>query len=417
MAREKKETGGSWRTPWMQVGASTIILAGVLVFLYPQIASWFAQREQSRVVELAQDQLADPPYDDPEVVSEEIARAHEYNDALASGAIYEANENVATADGEVTDSDAYENLLNLGNGFMGRVQYEDLDIDLPIYHGTDDETLLRGVGHLEGTSLPVGGIGTRSVLTAHRGLPEATLFNDLDQAEVGDLITVTTFDQVFAYEVVEVRVIEPDQTEAILPDPDRDLITLVTCTPLGINSHRILVTAERVEPLPADAEAAALADSELPRFPWWIIILAATITILGVGIWRGGRRSVPATDNSGEGSVADKNDDGQQAEGDQQLADADTNDGDQRLGGDQPLVDPDSRPESDDHQSEGGAQAPEDDGQAVGSESSEAQHEAGRPEDSSGEAENESSASGEAAMSLPPRKRGRHAKPRSLPGE
>lgn len=293
-----------WSVPWMQLVASIVILAGVLVFLYPSIASWFAQREQSRAIEIAQSRAESPPFDNPEVVSEVLTRAHQYNEQLASGAIYEANENVATSDiseNDVQSDDplAYNNLLNAGDdGFMGRLRYEDLDIDLPIYHGTDDETLLHGVGHLEGTSLPVGGEGTRSVLTAHRGLPESTLFNELDKAEEGDLITLTVMNEVFAYQVTEVRVIEPDQTEAILPEENRDLITLVTCTPLGINSHRILVIAERVYPTPTEAEDAARAESNLPHFPWWIVILTVTVAALGWSIWRGGRRPGQTTNNS-----------------------------------------------------------------------------------------------------------------------
>lgn len=298
------DSEGRWSAPWMQLIASIVILAGILVFLYPSIASWFAQREQSRAIEIAQSRAESPPFDDPEVVSEELTRARQYNEQLASGAIYEANENVATSDiaEDDTQSDdplAYNNLLNAGDdGFMGRLRYEDLDIDLPIYHGTDDDTLRHGVGHLEGTSLPVGGEGTRSVLTAHRGLPESTLFDELDQAEEGDLITLSVMNEVLAYQVREVRVIEPDQTEAILPEQNRDLITLVTCTPLGINSHRILVTAERVYPTPVEAEDAARASSNLPHFPWWLVILTVTVAALGWSIWRGGKRPGVTTNDS-----------------------------------------------------------------------------------------------------------------------
>ncbi|MGO1401629.1 MAG: class C sortase [Flaviflexus sp.] len=204
--------------------------------------------------------------------------------------MYEADANVATGSGKHSEGSlVYEGLLNLtGAGLMGRLQYEELAIDLPIYHGTADQTLQRGVGHLKGTSLPVGGAGTRSVLTAHRGLPEATLFNDLDQAQTGDTFSVVVLNEVITYQVVDVQVIDPDQTEAIIADPDRDLITLVTCTPLGINSHRILVTGERITPTPVEDVKVANESHQLPGFPWWAVILCVTVIALGTYIWRSG---------------------------------------------------------------------------------------------------------------------------------
>lgn len=138
--------------------------------------------------------------------------------------------------------------------------------------------------------MPVGGKGTRAVLTAHRGLPEATLFNELDKAKVGDTFSVTTFNEVYAYQVIETKVINPDDTQQILPEPERDLMTLVTCTPLGINTHRILVTAERVKPTPEGVETLALGPSQLPSFPWWALVIAGTIIAVAVYVWRDGYR-------------------------------------------------------------------------------------------------------------------------------
>ncbi|WP_206680364.1 class C sortase [Flaviflexus huanghaiensis] len=279
-----------WRMPWPQLIACLVMFGGIAVILYPQVASWFSQREQSHAIEAAQAQLNDPPLNDPNSRRAELARAHAYNDALSSGAIYEANANVATGDGSSADqNNPYNEILNLaGGGFMGRLRYDSLGIDLPIYHGTSDKTLEKGVGHLEGTSLPVGGIGTRSVLTAHRGLPEATLFNNLNESQVGDTFAISVLDEVLTYKVVEVQVVEPDETHAILAVPDRDLVTLVTCTPLGINSHRILVTAERVTPTPTEDVEAATAVPHLPNFPWWSIILAGSFTALAIYVGRAG---------------------------------------------------------------------------------------------------------------------------------
>lgn len=293
----------TWRFPWASAIACLVILAGTLVFLYPHVASWFSQKEQSRVTALAQETMELPPNDNDLYRAEQIELAREYNNALASGAIYEANANIAKGDGASSDETlVYQDLLRINDaGFMGRLRYEKLDIDLPIYHGTSDETLNKGVGHLEGTSLPVGGVGTRSVLTAHRGLPRATLFNELDRAAVGDTFTLSVMGEVLTYQVVESQVIEPSETHAILADPERDLVTLVTCTPLGINTHRILVTAERITPTPiADIEAAQAVPT-LPGFPWWAVVLAGVVTAVGLYIWRSGY--VPMPKKKGEAEV------------------------------------------------------------------------------------------------------------------
>lgn len=281
-----------WKFSGTALLASLVILAGVLLFLYPHAAAWFSQKEQSRVTETAQETLQTPPNDDALHRAKLIEQAKIYNRELESGALLEANSHVPTGDGKAAQgSEAYENILDItDNGFMGRLQYDALDIDLPIYHGTTDEVLEKGVGHLKGTSLPVGGIGTRSVLTAHRGLPEATLFNELDRAKKGDTFTVSVLDQTLTYRVVETQVIQPEDTQAIIPDPDRDLVTLVTCTPLGINTHRILVTAERITPTPPEDIEAAQKAPVIPGFPWWAVILGGSVVGLGIYNWRAGIR-------------------------------------------------------------------------------------------------------------------------------
>jgi len=276
--------------PKLETLAVVLIMAGVITFMYPSTASWFSQREQSRVTELALNEMQRPPGNNADYRAELLKQAHEYNTDLASGAVYKANENIASSETDTSSTSmAYSELLDAsGNGFMGRLRYETLDIDLPIYHGTSDETLQRGVGHLEGTSLPVGGQETRSVLTAHRGLPESTLFTHLDKASVGDRLTVTVLDQTMTYEVVETLVIEPDQTEAILPVANTDMLTLVTCTPLGLNTHRILVNAVRVTPTPVEDQAVAATPPDLPGFPWWIVILGSVFIAAIVFIWWSG---------------------------------------------------------------------------------------------------------------------------------
>ncbi|GAA1424524.1 hypothetical protein GCM10009640_20930 [Agrococcus citreus] len=156
---------------------------------------------------------------------------------------------------------------------MARIRIPSIEVDLPIYHGTDEETLRKGVGHLLGSALPVGGSGTHSVLTGHRGLPESVLFSDLDQVAEGETFELDVYGEVLTYAVRDVQVVEPGDTELLLPESARDLVSLVTCTPLGINSHRIVVVGERIPTPEVEAEAAAVPD--IPGPPWWAVGLAA----------------------------------------------------------------------------------------------------------------------------------------------
>lgn len=279
-----------WRIQWSALLAGITVVIGTAIVLYPHAASWVAHKEHIRMVEFMQNVVNQPPNDDPAFRTKQFADAHAYNDALAAGAIFEANANIMSGDGDSSDKtlDYWKMLSTTPSTAMGRLRYEALDIDLPTLHGTSDKTLLTSVGHLQGTSLPVGGVGTRSVLTAHRGLPSATLFNDLDKSKVGDTFTLTVLGEVLTYQVTETLVIDPHQTEAIKADPGRDLVTLVTCTPLGINTHRILVTAERILPTPIEDQTAATGPTGLPHFPWWAVVMALVVITVTIYVWRSG---------------------------------------------------------------------------------------------------------------------------------
>lgn len=277
--------------PWVQLAVAITMVLGVSVFLYPHAASWLNQVEQARVTELALEQIDLPPNNDAEYRERQLELANAYNDALASGAVLAAGSTIPEGyDTTAENALSYGDLLRIeGTDVMGRLQYEALGIDLPIRHGTGAAALENGVGHLEGTSLPVGGVGTRAVLTSHRGLPEATLFTELNRAEFGDTFTVSTLDQVLTYRVVDIQVIDPADTETILADPDRDLVTLITCTPLGVNSHRIVVTGERVTPTPERDVAAAQNAPATVGFPWWAVIFGVSVVGLSLYVWRSGR--------------------------------------------------------------------------------------------------------------------------------
>ncbi len=284
-----------WRFPWPAALSGLIVLAGVGLFLYPHVAAWFAQKEQSRVIELQLNNWDTVESDDETWRLEQLELAYEYNEALTSGALLQADANVPTGAGKTNEhgTDYWSLLDRTGAGLMARLKYESLGIDLPIYHGTSDATLLKGVGHLQGTSLPVGGEGNRSVLTAHRGLASATLFDNLVDADIGDTFVIEVFGEVLTYQVIETQTVKPEETEAIFAIPGEDLVTLVTCTPLGVNTHRILVTGERILPTPAADLATAGQGPSIPGFPSWLVIIGAVVLCLGVYVWRSGYSPVP----------------------------------------------------------------------------------------------------------------------------
>lgn len=275
-----------WRLPVASTIVAVLALAGLCVLMYPNVASWFAQLDQSRIISDA----ARIVHGDDAENAEQLRLAHAYNELLNSGAVVQANERLPSSSGTTASgAPAYAEVLNDGTtGVMARVRIPKIDVDLPVYHGTSDDTLLRGLGHLEGTSLPVGDVDGHAVITGHRGLAEATMFTNLDQLSVGDMFSISTFGQVLSYQVIETQVVDPDQTESLRPVAGQDLVTLVTCTPLGINSQRILVTGQRVHPTPPEDIAAAAKQPDIPGFPWWAVGLGAGVVTVVVYVWRAG---------------------------------------------------------------------------------------------------------------------------------
>lgn len=272
--------------PVVATSIAVVCVIGVGLLLYPQVAAWFTQYEQSmRIDEYARD-IRDLGAD---TLQEELDRAREYNVGITGGAEVAANERLPLADPSGETSEYGSVLRADADGLMARLKIPAIALDLPIYHGTDETVLHRGVGHLEGTAVPAGGASTHSVLTAHRGLATAELFTHLDQVEEGDTFTIEVFGDVLAYRVVDTRVVEPEDTESLLPVQGEDLMTLVTCTPLGVNSHRILVTGERVIPTPDEDIADAGRRPDIPTFPWWAVIAAGTLLVTGLYVWASGR--------------------------------------------------------------------------------------------------------------------------------
>lgn len=202
--------------------------------------------------------------------------AQEYN-ATISGII--KTDAFAVGNKKTTSADAeYTSLLNIDDGIMGYIDIPSINVYLPVYHGTTTAILQKGAGHLEGSALPVGGAGTNAVITAHRGLPSAKFFTDLDQLEIGDYFYLHVLDQTLAYKVDKISVIEPKNTQALDAVPGEDHATLLTCTPYGINTQRLVVRGIRVKWNGKDSSFLSLFDgNELQLIPLWVIILAGIL--------------------------------------------------------------------------------------------------------------------------------------------
>lgn len=229
-----------------------VILAGLLVLLYPTISNFLIEQNASRAIASYDAATVDLGQEEREQM---LADARAYNEALAasSGANPQASEGGEPA--QVGETLAYEDLLNLnGDGMMGYITIPRLKETLPIYHGTSEPVLQVGVGHLSDSSLPVGGPGTHAALSGHRGLPSAKLFTDLNKMKVGDLFYIRVLKEVLAYQVTSIETVLPNETESLAIQPGKDLVTLITCTPYGINSHRLLVHAERTDYVPTEDE-------------------------------------------------------------------------------------------------------------------------------------------------------------------
>jgi sortase A len=221
-----------------------VFLIGLSILLYPTVSSYINERNHSRVIAEYDAALAGM---DDETTNALLEAAREYNRILRT----KPNRFHFTDE----DREIYYGLLNVsGNGIMGHIEIKSIGVKLPVYHGTTERVLQIGVGHFEGTSLPVGGPGTHTVLTAHTGLPSATLFNDLVKLEPGDTFVLRILDEELTYEVDQILVVEPNDSSSLAIYEDEDYCTLLTCTPYGINSHRLLVRGTRIP----DAEPAAI---------------------------------------------------------------------------------------------------------------------------------------------------------------
>ena len=258
-----------------------VFFVGVSVLLYPTVSDYWNSLHQSQAIATYADSVENMDEQDYEKLWD---AAVSYNQKL-----FQSGHGLGLKDEE---KEEYNELLDVsGTGIMSYIEIPKIKCSLPVYHGTDEGVLQIAVGHIEGSSLPVGGLNTHCVLSGHRGLPSAKLFSNLDKLEEGDIFMIRTLDQTFTYEVDQIRIVLPDEVEDLKIEEGKDLCTLVTCTPYGINTHRLLVRGHRVANQ-EEAEAvrvtadARMVDNRIVA----MCIAAPVLVLLLIYVAFGGRR-------------------------------------------------------------------------------------------------------------------------------
>ncbi|OFT60409.1 class C sortase [Corynebacterium sp. HMSC05E07] len=254
-----------------------LVIVGLLVMLYPVYATQWNNVQQQKVAALYEQDVKEMT---PEEKSQAVEEARRYNDEHGDAPILDPW--LARVS---EDNVAYQEYLKQlsGSSAMSQVVIPSIDSKLPVYHGTDDKTLQKGLGHLFGSALPVGGEGHHSVITGHTGLSNATLWDNLVDVEEGDAIYISTFGEQLKYEVHDIEVVLPEETDSLQPKEGEDLLTLITCTPYGINTHRLLVHAHRV---PMDAEESHVFEDKASFMQWWMwLLIALALVIIAAMVW------------------------------------------------------------------------------------------------------------------------------------
>lgn len=263
---------GKKRGVFSSVVLVIMLVAGVAIMSYPAISDWLNSSRHSVTIVTYEKQVSSL---DQESIDQMRSDAREFNEYLST---------LHPRFGVLSEEDLalYSSLLNVStSGVMGSIRIPSIGVNLPVYHGVDESVLQVGIGHVESTSLPIGGPGTHVVLSGHRGLPSARLFTDLDRLKVGDRFELRVLGEVLTYEVDQIITVLPDELESLSIYPDQDLVTLVTCTPYGINTHRLLVRGHRVEGFADDATSIV---AEAARMDPLVVSLFVALPILAAGI-------------------------------------------------------------------------------------------------------------------------------------
>ena len=266
--------------------AALAFLIALGITLYPMISTWYNERHQADVHIHYQEKVEQ--VDNTKLIeAKELAVA--YNQTILPGA---QDEDSFSKEALLSASENYGSLLNLaGDGIMGYVEVPTIGVTLPIFHGTNNSTLERGVGHLLGSSLPVGGESTHSVLTAHSGMASQKMFSDLDRLKIGDIFFLDVLGEKLAYQVDQIKTVLPYDTTFLQTEIGSDLCSLVTCTPFGVNTHRLLVRGTRIEYEEAEVIVEEKLETEEPVKSTWeqqylqgILIGIGAVVILGLGL-------------------------------------------------------------------------------------------------------------------------------------
>lgn len=268
--KENTRKAGRRKGTLSNILLTVVLLAGLGVMLYPTVSDYWNSLHQTRAIADYDAVVAQLEETDYEAL---FAAAEEYNVKLRElSAPYSEYEEL---------DDLYYSVLDVaGNGIIGHISIPKIGVNLPVHHGTSDPVLNVAVGHLEGSSLPIGGEGRHSVLSAHRGLPSAKLFTDLDRLEKGDIFILTVLNRTLTYEVDQILIVEPTQMEALNVTRGKDYCTLLTCTPYGINSHRMLVRGHRIDNI--EEEQIVIVAAEAQKIPSYYVIPAVGIPLLFV---------------------------------------------------------------------------------------------------------------------------------------
>ena len=255
-----------------------LFLAGFGILAYPTISNQWNTYRQSKLISNYDTKVSEMTEED---FTREWELAEAYNQTFDKNSIQTDIFGLEKSE-DITRTEYWKVLNAAGDGIMGYITIPKINVKLSIYHGTDENVLQTGVGHLNGTKLPVGGEGNHSVLSAHRGLPSAKLFTDLDRMEKGDIFTVTVLNRILTYEVDQILIVEPTQMEALNVTDGRDYCTLLTCTPYGINSHRMFVRGHRIDNI--EEEKVVVIAAEARRIPTYYVIPAVGIPLLFVSL-------------------------------------------------------------------------------------------------------------------------------------
>ena len=265
---QKNAPRSTLRETWV---VTVIVLIALSLLLYPAGATLWNNYRQGQVAQAYSHDIEQLP---DEKSQEIVRRAEDYNNRNAAGPIIDPWSSRVSKDNAVYQEYLAElNTLDV----MSEVTIPSIDVKLPIYHGTSDEALSKGVGHLFGTALPVGGDNTHAVITGHTGMPDATMFDNLGKVKEGDAVYLNTYGRKLKYEVDDIEVVLPEETDSLWPRPGEDLLTLITCTPYGVNSHRLLVHAHRVE---MDEESIPEESVSLFNMPLWMLAFIALAVIV-----------------------------------------------------------------------------------------------------------------------------------------